>query len=185
MKTTYIPAAVLTLRVIAAVGVIACIAVAPGLGIVFKRYGIKRRLQGNSYVPTILSRLKKKGLVRFEGEGSKRHVAITDAGRGYLMTKRASLTKRKQTRRWDGYWRIVMFDIPESQKNRRDALRRELMSVGFKKLQRSIWVSPDECEEYVKLLKADRHIGKCLLYLKTKDIEYGSSLRKYFAISRT
>jgi len=176
-------AAELTLRVIAATGIIAAVAVAPGLGVAFKKFGVAKRLRHTSYVSNILFRLKQKGFVAFEGKGKYRRVRITPAGRTYLEKQRNQLITRPKKRRWDGHWRVVMFDIPELQRSRRDALRRELAEAGFKKLQGSVWVSPDECEEYIKLLKSDRHIGKNLIYLKTKDIEYGSTLRKHFKIT--
>lgn len=182
-KDKYIPAAIIALKVIGAVGLIAMVAVAPGMGIVVKRLGFKKKVDG-AYANHVLFRLKQKGLIDYEGSGKDKHVRITGAGRRYLSSQRARLFHRPQKRWWDGYWRIVMFDIPEFQKKKRDALRRELAACGFKKLQASVWVSPDECEEYVKLLKADQHIGKNLIYLKTKDIEYGSTLRKYFQITR-
>lgn len=162
----------------------ALLAVAPGLGLVLKQFGAEKRLTKKTYIPTVLNRLKKKGYIEFEGAGASRRVRITLRGRVYFEEKRIALLHRPKTRPWDGYWRIIVFDIPERLKNVRDQLRRELSEVGFKKLQASVWVSPDECEEYIKLLKADRRIGKFLIYLKTKDIEYGTSLARLFTIKK-
>ena len=178
-----IPIERITLGVIAVAGIIPLLAVAPGLGVILKQLGIVERLQGRTYVPTILSRLKKKGYITLEGSGEQRQVRITEKGRHYLEAKRVALLYRPQKRRWDGYWRIVVFDIPEKSRRARTLLRDELREVGFKKLQASVWISPDECEEYIKLLKADRRIGKYLIYLKTRDIEYGTSLVRMFDIS--
>ena len=183
-RSRTIPAALIALQVIGAVGLIALVAIAPGMGIVVKRFGYRKKRVDARYTSHVLSRLNRKGYIEYEGEGKDRRVRITKAGRTYLEKQRFQLVNRPQRRRWDGYWRIVMFDIPESQRSRRDALRRELVEAGFKKLQWSVWVSPDECEGYIKLLKADQHIGKRLVYLKTKDIEYGSTLRKHFKIIR-
>ena len=183
-KRRKIPAERIVLGIIVLVGVLPLIAVAPGLGLVLKRIGFEKRLTNKQYVPSILKRLEKKGYIVFEGRGDRRRVRITEPGRKYFHSRRDTLLYRPTKRRWDGYWRIVMFDIPQAQRQQRDRLRRELKEVGFKKLQGSVWVSPDECEEYIKLLKADRHIGKRLVYLKTKDIEYGAVLRSLFEISR-
>lgn len=173
------------LGLIVVAGIIPLVAVAPGLGYTFKQFGITKRLRDAAYVNTALSRLKRKGYLIFEEHNGIRFVRITESGRRYFQQKRIALLMRPEKRRWDGYWRIVMFDIPEKQRGLRNVLRRELSEVGFKKLQGSVWVSPDECEEYVKLLKADQHIGKRLIYLKTKDIEYGSALKALFSITRT
>lgn len=45
-------------------------------------------------------------------------------------------------RPWDGYWRMVLFDIGEDQAVQRDRLRRYLRSQGFGYLQHSVWISP-------------------------------------------
>ena len=180
-----IPIERIALGVIAVAGIIPLLAIAPGLGIILKQLGVAERLKGRTYVPTILSRLKKKGYITFEGSGEHRRVRITDAGRRYFEAKRVALLYRPQKRRWDGYWRVVVFDIPEKLRKVRTLLRDELREVGFKMLQGSVWISPDECEEYIKLLKADRRIGKYLIYFKTKDIEYGASLARIFEISES
>ncbi len=43
---------------------------------------------------------------------------------------------------WDGVWRMVLFDIPESERNTRERLRRSLKQLGFGCLQNSTWVTP-------------------------------------------
>jgi DNA-binding transcriptional regulator PaaX len=172
------------LGIVAVTGVVALLAVAPGLGLVLKQFGIDKKIKSRTYIPNVLSRLRARGFIVFEGGGRHRRVRITASGRTYLVAKRSALFHRPKSRSWDGYWRMVIFDIPERIKTVRDLLRRELAEVGFKKLQASVWVSPDECEEYIKLLKADWRIGKYLIYLKTKDIEYATALARLFKIEK-
>jgi len=45
-------------------------------------------------------------------------------------------------RHWDGNWYIVIFDIPERMRRKRNILRDKLKTLGFRKLQGSVWVSP-------------------------------------------
>ena len=40
----------------------------------------------------------------------------------------------------DGVTRIVIFDIPERERKKRDTLRTELAGCAFKQLQKSVWV---------------------------------------------
>src|SRR6185503_17602918 len=42
----------------------------------------------------------------------------------------------------DGIWKLIIFDIPESKRKVRNILRQRLVSLGFKKWQNSIWVTP-------------------------------------------
>lgn len=83
---------------------------------------------------------------------------------------------------WDKKWRVLIFDIPEERKVLRAKLRRTLFSIGFIRLQDSVWVYPYDCAELVALLKADFKVGKDLLYMVVNEIENDSSLRNFFSI---
>ena len=50
-------------------------------------------------------------------------------------------------RGWDGKWRVVCFDIPETDRARRARLRRALHSARFGAVQRSTWICPDPLGE--------------------------------------
>lgn len=83
-------------------------------------------------------------------------------------------------KKWDGKWRILIFDISEKRKRDRDKLRFILRSIGFFKLQNSVWVYPYDCEDLINLLKTDLHIGKAILYIVADKIEYDINLKKRF-----
>lgn len=57
---------------------------------------------------------------------------------------------------WDKKWTFVFFDIPEKQATIRKRLRSRLWSLGFRPLQRSVWLSPLPLLEPVK--KLDKQI---------------------------
>ena len=40
----------------------------------------------------------------------------------------------------DGIGRLVIFDIPERERKKRDAIRLELIASTFKQLQKSVWI---------------------------------------------
>jgi len=50
---------------------------------------------------------------------------------------------------WDGFWRVVMFDVPEAQRQERDRLRRRLIKLGFGRLQDSTYLSAYDWDEAV------------------------------------
>ncbi len=52
----------------------------------------------------------------------------------------AALISADRTR--DGKWKMIIFDIPEQQREVRDYLRTKLKQLGFKKWQNSIWITP-------------------------------------------
>ncbi|OHA40384.1 MAG: hypothetical protein A3G59_02625 [Candidatus Taylorbacteria bacterium RIFCSPLOWO2_12_FULL_47_20] len=107
-------------------------------------------------------------------------VRITEKGEARLkefeiINKRFSLKQK-----WDGRWRILIFDIPEKKRVLRDGIRKTLTATGFKHLQHSVWIYPYDCKDTVSLLKKDFEIGKDLIYIITEKIEYDETLRKHF-----
>ena len=67
-------------------------------------------------------------------------------------------------RSWDGHWRLLMFDLPQSPKAPRFRLRKVLKEHGLGCLQGSVWLSPDPLEPLRKQLKGDRHPSSLLLF---------------------
>jgi len=53
---------------------------------------------------------------------------------------------------WDGKWRIVGFDIKESERSLRNVLRQYLKLSGFGMLQKSVYISPLPVESLVEEL---------------------------------
>ncbi len=60
--------------------------------------------------------------------------------------------KFKKPKRWDGKWRIVIFDIPEENRIFRDILRNHLYNLKFHKLQNSVFISPYPFEKQIQKL---------------------------------
>ena len=129
-----------------------------------------------------ISKLLAEGLLVRENHNGISLLRITNKGRGYLSQEQRRHTIEKP-KRWDGKWRLVIFDIKEPRRKTRDALRAELKAVGFRMLQDSVWIYPYACEEYVALLKADLHVGKDILYLIVDELENERFLREQFDLN--
>ncbi|MFA5009635.1 MAG: hypothetical protein WC553_00135 [Patescibacteria group bacterium] len=52
----------------------------------------------------------------------------------------------------DGNLRILVFDVPESERRRRDCFRHHIRFLGFTLHQRSVWVSKFKCEDWIDRL---------------------------------
>jgi len=66
---------------------------------------------------------------------------LTEAGRRLVLGARDPASRWK--RRWDGNWRLVLFDVPQNKASDRTRLRRSLVARGFGYLQNSVWITPD------------------------------------------
>lgn len=91
-------------------------------------------------VTDAVQRLVRNGYLSREGRGRRALYRITRKGENRVR-ERISIFLMG-TPSWDGKWRIVIFDIEETQRRTRDRLRYLLWSMGFGRLQRSIWISP-------------------------------------------
>lgn len=99
------------------------------------RQGLSRRLRELERLKLIESRCR---------SGQKRIYRLTAAGRRIALAGVDPV--QRWTRRWDGRWRLILFDVPESENRERVHLRRTLRRLGFGYLQHSVWLSPDPLE---------------------------------------
>jgi phenylacetic acid degradation operon negative regulatory protein len=80
-------------------------------------------------------------LERNAGSGTRREYRLTERGRILALGGRDPVTA--WARPWDGQWRMVVFDLPETKSATRTRLRRFLKDHGFGYLQNSVWITPD------------------------------------------
>jgi len=96
--------------------------------------------------------LKKKKLIKSYVVNKKRYVELTPKGKKrarYYFLKRKILRPKK---RWDGKWRVVIFDICEDKKSKRETIREWLKNIGLIELQRSVYVYPFEFKRQLDLM---------------------------------
>lgn len=79
-------------------------------------------------------------------------IVLTKEGQKKALRFKLDEMKIKKPAKWDGEWRIVIFDIPERFKKAREALREKLKELGFIKLQQSVFVFPYECEDEINFI---------------------------------
>jgi DNA-binding transcriptional regulator PaaX len=123
--------------------------------------------ESNKTVYDALFRLQKAGLLN------------TESGR-YILTPEGQQVIHKKNPQRDGVWKLIIFDIPERQRYVRNFLRQRLTSLGFKKWQNSIWVSPYRLDEELELELKELAEKFFVRLIKTTDINYTNDLEKLF-----
>lgn len=88
-----------------------------------------------------------------------------------------------KARKWDGRWRILIFDIPEKIRWKRDLLRKELRDFWFYPLQKSVWVYPYPLPADFFDLWEDINFGKQLVLVESAKIENDAELRSFFGLA--
>jgi len=171
------------LKTIAVAGVLTIVMVAPNCAQLLK-YVVPRTSRKWYYINTVVQRCIDKGLLKKkEKEGIGTVVRLTPKGKTLLAQYELSSVIIKKPKKWDGKYRIIIFDIKEKRRRTRDMLRVWLVHLGFVRLQQSVWVHPYECQEIITLLKAYFHIGKDILYITADSIEHDQWLREKFNLT--
>jgi len=88
-------------------------------------------------ISAILSKLKQEGLVK--RIGSKRHSIwnITPKGKKRLEN---NINKKREFKKESDILRLVIFDISEKDRKKRNWLRYQLVMLNYKMLQKSVWI---------------------------------------------
>jgi len=95
-----------------------------------------------------LARLEAAGVVATPGDASIDHRLVRLTAPARLDLLGGIDPEVEWQRPWDGIWRIVAFDIPESLERLRAQLRRRLREHRFGWLQNSVWISPRPVDNF-------------------------------------
>lgn len=114
-----------------------------------------------------LKRLREKGFVEktTNKDESKIILRLTEIGREFLL-----LSKSEDEIKWDGKWRIVVFDIPEKRRTVRNILRSRLKLWGFTPWQQSVWASKKNITYKLRQLINELGIEDWVLVLESDNI---------------
>ena len=159
-------------------GLLTVAAIAPNSIKYLKSLGIVSGKRQKEIMFASKDRLVKNGLLQYKNG----FLELTKNGETELELLEMKGWKMDKPKRWDGRWRMLIFDIPETRRPARDKVRQTLSTIGFYILQDSVWIYPYDCEDLVTLLKTDFRVGKDLLYLIVDSIENDKNLRKSFGL---
>ncbi|MBI5913127.1 hypothetical protein HY839_01655 [Candidatus Azambacteria bacterium] len=128
-----------------------------------------------------IKRLYRSQLVDYEEnkDGSTSLTLSEQGAKRVLRYHMEHITIIKRSR-WDGLWRIVIFDIPERFKTGRDALSDKLKNLGFISLQRSVLVFPYECRDEVDFLVEMFQLRSYVRYMIVQQIDIALELKHKF-----
>ncbi|OHA12486.1 MAG: hypothetical protein A3J10_01600 [Candidatus Sungbacteria bacterium RIFCSPLOWO2_02_FULL_54_10] len=107
---------------------------------------------------------------------------LTKRGADIILRKSFNAMRIGPAEKWDGIWRIVMFDIPNRHKWARDALRGRLQAMGFYRMQESIFIFPHPCDEEISFLTDILSVASYVRLVSTRDISNDTDLREHFAL---
>lgn len=110
-------------------------------------------------------RLTKRGLIENDINEGKIILKLTEAGRKWVIKR-----SKEDEVSWDGKWRLVIFDIPESHRKVRVTLRNKLKSWGFVLWQKSVWASRKNLTDELRKLIKDLGVQKWVLVIESNNV---------------
>jgi len=168
------------LMTVATAGILSMAVLAPNALQVLKPFlKNKKKYNLKYYLNQKTKNLIKDGLLKIDKENGKQFLSLTDKGERKLLYYKVT---EKKKYKWDNKWRIVIFDVWENVRHKRNLLRYEIKDFGFIQLQRSVWIYPYECADFIELLKTDLSFGKNIRYMVVEKLDHDENLRKYFGL---
>ncbi|MDP3093200.1 MAG: hypothetical protein Q8N16_00345 [bacterium] len=174
------------LTVLMLTGAICIAATSPYFGVNLMRAFKYRKKYGKKRKKTIYNtfyRLKREGYIDFNIDNHQLYINLTDEGRKKAGRFQIDALEIKKPAKWDKKWRVVIFDIPDLDRIKREAFRGKLKELSFYQLQKSVWVYPYNCCDEIELLREFFGLGRKEIYIITASaIEGGDFLKKEFGL---
>jgi len=150
----------------------------PNLPQVFSFFGVKSA-KDRYRIKRAIQYLEKQKLIDFYEKGDGQIMEITEKGEKRILKYKIDEIKIARPKKWDGYWRVIIFDIPERYKRARSALTRKLKEMEIYPLQKSVFACPFECRDEIDFIGEFFEVKKFIYYFTTKDLD-DDYLKRYY-----
>ncbi len=116
----------------------------------FNKLGKNEEKYNKKEIENAVQNLRRQKFIEIMADyGGKTKIKLTNKGKERLVEFSFDTLEIKKPKKWDGKWRMVIFDIPDRFKLAREALREKIRELGLRQLQKSVWVYPFECEDEI------------------------------------
>lgn len=155
------------------------------IGMIFKIIEeIKNQKVSKTKIKQSLKRLEKRQLLSLKIYDSEVVVRILEKGRIEVLkySLKQLLAYKKKNKKWNRKWFVVIFDVPEKERKKRDYLRSFLFTIGFFQYQKSVYVYPYECKKEITLIKQIVEGGQYIQYIVAQEIEDEAKIKRVFSL---
>lgn len=81
---------------------------------------------------------------------------------------------------WDGKWRIVMYDIPNNQRDARLSLKNKLRHWGCVSLQKSVFITPFACQDDIETISVELDVHRYVTVFTAEELSNSSVMLDIF-----
>lgn len=126
-----------------------------------EKYALTRSIKG----------LKETGLIEHVQSPQKEYARLTKEGKKKVHSLKLDSDTTLVNTTWDGFWRIILLDLPEDRKSERESLRYLLKKAGFVCLKNSAWISPFPFEHLFTNIKKDLGLTTEMMIIVTEFVD--------------
>jgi len=127
--------------------------------------------------------LRKRGLVDVEYRGNQIYISLTKEGKRKAGRYKIDDLKIETAKKWDKNWRVLIFDIEDRHKAKREALRGKIKQLGLFQLQKSVWVCPYEFKKEMDVLRGFFGLeSNEMKVIIASEIENDKPIRDFFGL---
>ncbi len=136
-----------------------------------KKENLKRSLNSLCDAGLVIKKVDKNGEIIF---------SLTKKGLNSIQKECIDEIVIKKSKKWDGKWRVVVFDIPENLRSARDSIRNYLNKIGFIKLQNSVFVYPLDCFDILSKIVEVYNVQDFIHFIVADSIDKEDKFKDYF-----
>jgi len=125
------------------------------------KYAVTRSLKG----------LREAGLIEQVSSPQNEYARLTKEGKKKINSLKLDSNTNLINTSWDGFWRIILLDLPEDRKNERESLRYLFKKAGFVCLKNSAWISPFPFEHLFTNIKKDLGLTTEMMIIVTEYLD--------------
>ncbi|MEI7709319.1 MAG: hypothetical protein WCI76_01225 [bacterium] len=118
-----------------------------------------------------LKNLKENGLIEHISSPQNEYARLTKEGKKKVHSLKLDSDTTLVNTTWDGFWRIILLDLPEDRKSERESLRYLLKKAGFVCLKNSAWISPFPFEHLFTNIKKDLGLTTEMMIIVTEFVD--------------
>ncbi len=169
----------MALNILLAVGLLTTAIVAPNAVQIFK-YFIPRNSRDKWEIRRSFARLERSGFVKRKTTKGDDYYSLTALGRRRAKWYQLNSMRIVPQKKWDGLWRLVMFDVPENKKPARRAVGSALKKLGCAQYQKSVFITPYPCVKEIDFVGEYFDVRKHIKVITARDIEGEEEMKKSF-----
>ena len=142
----------------------------------FKKYPKKK-------VSDTFTSLRKNGILNVQTKNNQIYISLTEKGKHKAGRFQIDALEIKRPNQWDKKYRVLIFDISQEKKIKREALRGKLIGLRFYPFQKRVWVHAFDCRDEIALLKEFFGLSDMEMNLMlVEKIEGDQKLRNFFEL---